>query len=161
MERRRIIRILGTLFLILAMASLLDSCKSRKPHDALNGMGTPLSPAAQDSMATAAGGDSQVRQWPAGVPPEVPRFPYGTISKVIRTETPEGTSWDMAIDGVPPHALRDYEATLKSSGFSTSSLVVPDSEGERGSVTGEKGRVSVVLIGSGSGVSLSIIQKFQ
>jgi hypothetical protein len=67
----------------------------------------------------------------------------------------------MAIDGVPPHALRDYEATLKSSGFSTSSLVVPDSEGERGSVTGEKGRVSVVLIGSGSGVSLSIIQKFQ
>jgi|GEM_PF-1564728 len=102
-----------------------------------------------------------VEQWPSEAPSEVPRFPFGTIRKIIRTETPDGNSWDMAIDRLPEHAVRDYELMLRERGFKTSSMIVPEKDGDRGSVTGEKGAITVVVIGAGSSASLSIIQKQQ
>lgn len=100
-----------------------------------------------------------VKSWPTDAPADAPRCPYGAIRKIIRTETPDGNSWDMAIDRLPEHALRDYESALKAKGFATTSMIVPEKEGDRGNVTGIKGAVTVLLIGSGGSASLSIIQK--
>jgi hypothetical protein len=102
-----------------------------------------------------------VEKWPSEAPSEVSRYPFGTIRKIIRTETPDGNSWDMAIDRLPKHAIRDYEVMLRESGFKTSSMIVPEKDGDRGSVTGEKGTITVVVIGAGPSASLSIIQKQQ
>ncbi|NTW52248.1 MAG: hypothetical protein HGB22_06645 [Chlorobiaceae bacterium] len=100
-----------------------------------------------------------VEGWPKEIPVEVPQFSFGTIRRVIRTETPEGQSWDLVVESVRQHAIRDYEAILKSSGFLTSSMIVTGKEGERGSVTGEKGAVTIVLISTNGNSSLSVIIK--
>ncbi|NTU53834.1 MAG: hypothetical protein HGA97_09105 [Chlorobiaceae bacterium] len=169
MNRWTTLGTLGSLSLVLFMAGILDGCRPNKQPDSLTGNVTEAPSAASDSSGhavTIESGDRSVEiseaveQWPTGAPAEVPRYPYGTIRKIIRSETPEGNSWDMAIDGLPEHAIREYEAMLKASGFKTTSLIVPAQDGERGSVTGEKGLVTVVLIGSGSSANLSIIQKF-
>lgn len=99
----------------------------------------------------------KVEAWPSELPAEVPRFASGAIRKIIRTETPEANSWDMVIDRLPARALKDYEAALKKAGFETSSMIVSEKEGDRGSVTGQKGPVTVVMIASGGNASLSVI----
>jgi hypothetical protein len=97
--------------------------------------------------------------WPKEIPAEVPEFSYGTIKRVTRTETPEGQSWDLVVEKVREHAIRDYEAMLKTSGFQTSSMIITGKEGERGSVTGEKGAITIVLISTSGNSSLSVILK--
>lgn len=165
-----IIRTLGTASLTLFMAGMLVACGSKKEPESKSGsdFAAPSASAAADSSnqtVTIESGDRTVEinenaeQWPQDAPTDVPRYAYGTIRKIIRTETPDGNSWDMAIDGLPANTIRNYEAALKSKGFQTTSLIAPDAGGEKGSITGEKGAVTVVFIGSGSGATLSIIQK--
>lgn len=100
-----------------------------------------------------------VEGWPKEIPAEVPQFSSGTIRRVIRTETPEGQSWDLTVEKVREHAIRDYETILKASGYQTSSMIVTGKEGERGSVTGEKGAVTIVLISTSGTSSVSVILK--
>jgi hypothetical protein len=157
--------------LIVIIAIFLGACHQKiKPtwqSDAPQSAPAPV-PAAADTAkkpVTIESGKTRVdvvdavKQWPADAPAEVPRYPYGSIRKIIRTETPDASSWDMAIDRLPEHALRDYEASLKAKGFSTTSMIIPEKEGDRGNVTGIRGQVTVVLLGSGGNASLSIIQK--
>lgn len=170
MKRMTLIGTLGRLSLVCILAGTLDACGAKQKPDSKES-GVPAEHPAPDvtdsvdqSVTIETRGRSvefsnAVEPWPAEAPEEVPRYPYGTIRKIIRTETPEGSSWDMALEGLPAHGIRDYEILLKSKGFQTSSLIVPEAGGERGSVTAEMGPVSVVLIGSGSTASLSIIQK--
>ncbi len=151
---------------LIVLAAILGACRQKTPEHP-SAVPEPV-PAATDSAGSAvtieSGRGSVViidaaKPWPDNAPADVPKIPYGTIRKIIRTETPEADSWDMAIDGLPEHVLRDYEALLKAKGFETTSMIVPEKEGDRGSVTGIKGPISVVLIGSGRSMSLSIIQK--
>lgn len=167
MNRMTIIGTLGRISLVCILAGTLDACGPKQKPDATEG-DVPAKHPAPDSVDQSVTIETRERSveisnavepWPVEVPEEVPRYPYGTIRKIIRTETPEGSSWDMALEGLPAHGIRDYEILLKSKGFQTSSLIVPEAGGERGSVTAEMGPVSVVLIGSGSTASLSIIQK--
>ncbi|NTW55000.1 MAG: hypothetical protein HGB15_09660 [Chlorobaculum sp.] len=165
MNRHLFRKTTGALTLI-ALATTLGACRQKRselPSDA-----TELPTAAADTAAKgvtieSAKGSVEIidaaKPWPDDAPAEVPRYSFGTIRKTIRTETPDGNSWDMAIDHLPEHALRDYEVSLKAKGFQTTSMIVAEKEGDRGSVTGIKGPLSVVLIGSGSSMSLSIIQK--
>jgi hypothetical protein len=165
MSRQVFSKTTGGLCLII-LAGFLSACNQKAPEQQT---ATPEpAPAAADTTASAVTIESgkgsveitdAVKPWPDDAPADVPRYPYGTIRKIIRTETPEGNSWDMAIDRLPEHALRDYEAALKEKGFETTSMIVPEKEGDRGSVTGIKGAFTVVLIGSGGSMSLSIIQK--
>ncbi|WP_164926794.1 hypothetical protein [Chlorobaculum tepidum] len=150
---------------LISLASILGACNHKAPEQQ-NTAPKPVSAAADNATAvTIESGKGSVeitdavKPWPDDAPADVPRYPYGTIRKIIRTETPEGNSWDMAIERLPEHALLDYEAVLKAKGFETTSMIVPEKEGDRGSVTGIKGAITVVLIGSGGSMSLSIIQK--
>lgn len=151
---------------LLTLAGILGACNQKPP------VLPPATPEAPPAAADTAGNSVTIesgkgsveitdvaKPWPDDAPADVPRYSFGTIRKIIRTETPDGNSWDMAIDHLPEHALRDYEAVLKAKGFQTTSMIVAEKEGDRGSVTGIKGQLSVVLIGSGDSMSLSIIQK--
>ncbi|UWX57694.1 hypothetical protein NY406_10990 [Chlorobaculum sp. MV4-Y] len=164
MSRQVFSKTTGGLCLII-LAGFLGACNQKAPEQQ-NASPEPVSAAADNTTAvTIESGKGSVeitnavKPWPDDAPADVPKYLYGTIRKIIRTETPEGNSWDMAIDRLPQHALRDYEAALKAKGFETTSMIVPEKEGDRGSVTGIKGAFTVVLIGSGGSMSLSIIQK--
>jgi hypothetical protein len=169
MNRWSSFRTMGTASLLLLMAALC-ACQYQPGQDIEDAIRADSSKSAASSIS----GEQPVtietkersveimnatEKWPDELPADVPRLTNGKIRKIIRTETPEGKSWDMAIDGLPEHALKDYEAALKVNGFQTSSMIVAEQTGDRGSLTGEKGPVTVVMIGSGSGASLSVIQK--
>jgi hypothetical protein len=165
MSRNLFSKTTGTLSLIV-FVSVLGACNQKTPE--LPPAAPKPVPAAADTSknsVTIESGRGSVeiidaaKPWPDDVPADVPRYSFGTIRKIIKTETPEGSSWDMAIDRLPEHALRDYEVALKAKGFETTSMIVAEKEGDRGSVTGLKGQLTVVLIGSGGSMSLSIIQK--
>jgi len=165
MSRKVFSKTTGRLYLVI-LAAVLGACRQKTP-ELPSAVPEPV-PAASDNSGSAVTIESgrgsveiieAAKPWPENTPAEVPKIPYGTIRKIIRTETPEANSWDMAIDGLPEHVLRDYEVALKAKGFQTTSMIVPEKEGDRGSVTGIKGPLSVVLIGSGRSMSLSIIQK--
>jgi hypothetical protein len=100
-----------------------------------------------------------VEGWPKEIPAEVPEFSYGKVRRLTRTQTPEGQSWDLVIEKVREHAIRDYEVMLKANGFQTTSMIVTGKDGERGSVTGEKGALTIVLICTDGSCSLSVILK--
>jgi len=165
MKRGAFIRNMGTASMI-AMVCLTGACSPRSGPGSKPEEHSTESDSVAPSVTIESGKRTveimdAVEQWPAEGPSEVPRYPFGTIRKIIRTETPEGNSWDMAIDRLPEHAIRDYEVMLRESGFKTSSMIVPEKDGDRGSVTGEKGAITVVVIGAGPSASLSIIQKQQ
>jgi len=166
MSRQAFFRFTGSIALV-TLAGLLGACDHKAEPDQ-----QPATPSAVTASADSAEPDvtidtgdrsieitDKVQPWPPEMPAEVPRFDAGTIRKIIRTETPEGRSWDMAIDEVPPNAVKAFVATLKEAGFETSSLIVSEKEGDRGSVTGLKGELTVVLIASGGNVTLSVILK--
>ncbi|NTW46975.1 MAG: hypothetical protein HGB16_02430 [Chlorobaculum sp.] len=149
---------------LIVLASILGACNQKPPEPPAPKPAPAAADTSENSVTIESGRGSfeiidAAKPWPDDAPADVPRYSFGTIRKIIRTETPEGSSWDMAIDRLPEHALRDYEVALKAKGFETTSMIVAEPEGDRGSVTGIKGPFTVVLIGSGGSMSLSIIQK--
>ncbi|HHE31529.1 MAG TPA: hypothetical protein ENL07_02535 [Chlorobaculum parvum] len=166
MSRQGFFRFTGRIALVI-LSGLLGACDHKaelERQSATPSTVTAPADSAEPDVTIDSGDRSfeitdKVQPWPSEMPIEVPRFEAGTIRKIIRTETPEGRSWDMAIDGVPPNAVKAFVAMLKEEGFETSSLIVPEKEGERGSVTGLKGELTVVLIASGGNASLSVILK--
>lgn len=151
---------------ILTFAGLLGAC-DHKPEPASQSAASTDSDSSDlsgQAVTIETGGRSfeiteKAETWPEQIPGDVPKLVSGKIRKIIRTETPEGSSWDMAIDGLSAHVLKAYAEALKAAGFETTSMIVPQKDGERGSVTGLKDDVSVVLIASGGNASLSVIQK--
>jgi hypothetical protein len=93
--------------------------------------------------------------WPAGIPAEVPPFTFGTIRSVTRTESAEGLSWSIAAGELLPEAVRKYAALLKERGFQASSMIV----GSGGSVTGQKGNISIAVVSSAGSATISVALK--
>ena len=93
--------------------------------------------------------------WPAGVPGEVPPFTFGSIHSVTRTESGEGLSWSIAAGELQPEAVRKYAALLKERGFQASSMIV----GNGGSVTGQKGNISIAVVSSDGSATISVALK--
>lgn len=90
--------------------------------------------------------------WPAGIPGSVPPCRYGAIRSVARTETPEGVSWSVALDGVSPEELRSYEIELEAAGFTCSSMIVAGG----GSLTARKDGISVAVVSSQGSATVSV-----
>jgi len=97
--------------------------------------------------------------WPADMPPEVPKFTYGSIKAVTRSEMTDGKSWTVVCENVPGSIVKDYESRLKSSGFQTVSTIVTSSEGEGGSVSGTKEKLNVTLMTGSGSASLSVVKE--
>ncbi len=93
--------------------------------------------------------------WPSGVPVEVPPFSFGSIHSVTRTESEEGESWSIAAGELLPDAIRKYAALLKEHGYQASSMIV----GNGGSVTGQKGNISIAVVSSAGSATISVALK--
>lgn len=92
--------------------------------------------------------DMGARSWPADAPDEVPEFQYGKIKAVNTTDTPDLYSWNIVYEEVPADALKKYNDELKAAGFET---VFMDMGGQGGSITCEKGDLSLFVMGGGEG----------
>lgn len=93
--------------------------------------------------------------WPSGVPGEVPPFSFGSINSVTRTENDEGVSWSIAAGELLPDAIRKYAALLNEHGYQASSMIV----GNGGSVTGQKGNISIAVVSSAGSATISVALK--
>lgn len=90
--------------------------------------------------------------WPTGIPGAVPPCRYGDIRSVAKTETPEGVSWSIALDGLTQEALKSYEMELETAGFTCSSMIV----GGGGSLTARKDAISVAVVSSKGSATISV-----
>ncbi len=97
--------------------------------------------------------------WPADLPGDVPKFTYGKIKAVTRSDTPEGRSWSVLCENVPGNIIKSYDNALKSSGFKTVSTIITSGEGEGGSITGEKDKLKVALITGNGNASLTVVKE--
>jgi len=93
--------------------------------------------------------------WPSGVPDEVPPFSFGSINSVTRAESDEGESWSIAAGELMPDAIRKYAALLKEHGYQASSMIV----GNGGSVTAQKGNISIAVVSSEGNATISVALK--
>ena len=97
--------------------------------------------------------------WPADMPADVPRFSWGKIGVVTRSETPEGKSWNVVFEKVQGNIVKDVESRLKSNGFQKVSTIVTSGDGEGGVVSAEKEKLKVVLMTGNGTASLSVVQE--
>jgi hypothetical protein len=97
--------------------------------------------------------------WPEDLPADVPKFSWGKIKAVTRSETPEGKSWVIVCESVPGNIVKDYESKLKSNGFETVSTIVTSDEGEGGTVSGSKEKLKIILMTGSGSASLSVVKE--
>lgn len=94
--------------------------------------------------------------WPDDMPSDVPKFAYGTLKAVTRTQTGGADAWTVTCEDVPENSIKAYEALLKSRGFETTLTIVTSDTGSGGSLQASKGPVTVFLLGDNRAVSLSV-----
>jgi hypothetical protein len=79
--------------------------------------------------------------WPADLTLDIPKV-EGKIKGVVRTATPQGKNWTIAMDGVAAGTLAEYVKTLESKGW-TIDMNVSTEQG--GSARAAKGGDQIVL----------------
>lgn len=153
------------LLLLFVTTSILGGCgkgskeRDRKPANAGGGTGAGVEERTQSVTIETSGRTVEITAggvgWPSGVPAEVPPFSFGSIRSVTRTESPEGHSWSIAAGELQPEAIRRYAALLKERGFQASSMIV----GNGGSVTAQKGNISIAVVSSDGSATISVALK--
>jgi hypothetical protein len=170
MNMRAFLRSIGVAAATLSVTAMLVSCQKKAEEQVLEkaiehstGKSADVDVNGQNVTIETEGKKVEIQanaaEWPDEIPGDVPEFSYGTIKGVTRTETPEGLSWGIVVEKVPDSIVRNYEQTLKNRGFETSSMIMSGENGQGGSVTGEKGNISVVLMAGNGSASLSVALK--
>lgn len=164
MARQGIPRVAGALLLPALLATLGGCGKAgdehgRKSADAGRQSATKVEESAQSVTIETSGRTVEIMAggvgWPAGIPAEVPPFSFGSIRSVTRSESGEGLSWSIAAGELQPDAIRRYAALLKERGFQASSMIV----GRGGSVTGQRGNISIAVVSSDGTATISVALK--
>jgi hypothetical protein len=97
---------------------------------------------------------TEFQTWPDDMPKEVPQIKEGKITSVVKSTAPEGASWTVYYEGLNVSTLESYETQLKRAGFKTALFKMDDG----GSVSGEKGKVTVSCFFTGGTVVLTAFQ---
>ena len=155
----------GPLLLLPALLFMLGGCRSggdehqRKTDRVAAQGGAVVEDASQSVTIETSGRTVEIMAggvgWPSGIPAEVPPFSFGTIHSVTRTESGEGVSWSIAAGELFPETIKKYAALLKERGFQASSMIV----GNGGSVTGQKGNISIAVVSSAGSATISVALK--
>jgi len=98
--------------------------------------------------------NQQAKEWPSGIISEVPQLPDGKITRVVKSETNEQTTWNIYYKPLPVETISAYGDELKSLGFEIMKMQMP----KGGQVTGQKGDLLVMCIYSEETTMLSVQQ---
>lgn len=93
--------------------------------------------------------------WPSDMPGDVPEFKGPKMLRVTRGDAPEGHTWSIFYEGAGIEKLEAYDAALKSAGYKTIRMQVP----QGGNLTAEKGDVRLSCIVSQKTCMVSVMQK--
>jgi hypothetical protein len=171
MRERSIVRLAGVSLAIIAASFSLSSCQKKagevlveKAIEQSTGNKVDISNGGQNITIQSEGQKIQIQGsesgvWPNDMPGDVPRFAYGQIKAVTRSDMPDGKSWVVVCENVPGNIIKSYEALLKNSGFKTTSTIITSGDGEGGSVSGEKDKLKVALISGNGSASLSVVKE--
>lgn len=104
---------------------------------------------------------SEHASWPADMPAGIPKFSYGTVKAVTRTETSGARGWTVACENIPESSIREYDAELKQRGFETVLTLVTSDRGAGGSINATKGAVSVFLMADQGTATLAVSEEIK
>jgi hypothetical protein len=164
------VRSVGIILALFAVGTTITSCQKKiedvlveKTLEQSTGNKVDIKTAGENITIQSEGQKIEIRGssgvWPADMPADVPKFSWGQIKAVTRSETPEGKSWSVVCENVHGNIVKDFESQLKNNGFKNISTIVTSGQGEGGVVSGEKEKLKVVLmIGSGT-ASLSVVKE--
>lgn len=99
--------------------------------------------------------DASEKTWPADMPAEVPKINGLKITATAKSESLESESWTVYLEGANAGILDAYDAELKKAGFKTAIFKLDDS----GSVSGEKGKLTVSCISGEGNTILSVVKR--
>ncbi|NTW09784.1 MAG: hypothetical protein HGA26_00305 [Chlorobiaceae bacterium] len=171
MHKRSIVRLAGASLAIFVVCGTLSSCQKKvgevlveKAIEQSTGNKVDIRNGGQNVTIQSEGQKIEIQSntsgvWPNDIPGEVPKFAYGQIKAVTRSDMPEGKSWVVISENVPGNIIKSYESLLKNSGFKTVSTIITSDEGEGGSVSGEKDQLKVALITGNGSASLSVVKE--
>jgi|WetSurMetagenome_2_1015567.scaffolds.fasta_scaffold96041_3 hypothetical protein len=171
MRNRSIVRLAGASVAIFLACATLSSCQKKagevlveKAIEQSTGNKVNISNGGQNVTIQSEGQKIEIQSnnsgvWPNDLPGEVPKFAYGQIKAVTRSDAPDGKSWVVICENVPGNIIKSYESLLKTSGFKTVSTIITSGEGEGGSVSGEKEKLKVALITGNGSASLSVVKE--
>ena len=94
--------------------------------------------------------------WPEDIPTEVPKLDKLKITDTAKSESIESESWTVFFEGFSAGILDAYDAELKKAGFKTALFKLDD---DGGSVTGEKGKLTVSCMAGADGTMLSVVRR--
>lgn len=97
---------------------------------------------------------TEAQTWPDDMPKDVPPIKEGKITSVVKSTAPEGASWTVYYEGLNVSTLESYETQLKKAGFKTALFKMDDG----GSVSGEKGKVTVSCFLTAGNIVLTAFQ---
>ncbi|NTU97116.1 MAG: hypothetical protein HGA62_04780 [Chlorobiaceae bacterium] len=171
MSKRFLLRLAGFSLAIIGTCGILSSCQKKvgevlveKAIEQSTGNKVDISSGGQNITIQSEGQKIEIQGsesgvWPNDLPGEVPRFAWGKIKAVTRAEMPDGKSWVVVCENVPGNIIKNYEVLLKNSGFKTVSTIITSSDGEGGSVSGEKDKLKVALMAGNGSASLSVVRE--
>ncbi|NTW82256.1 MAG: hypothetical protein HGB36_02675 [Chlorobiaceae bacterium] len=171
MRKQSIANIAGISLLLFGICGTLSSCQKKagevimeKAIEQSTGNKVDIRSGGQNVTIESEGRKIEIQSnlsgtWPDDIPGDVPKFTYGKIKAVTRSDTPEGKSWSVVCENVPGNIIKNYETALKSSGFKTILTTVTSDEGEGGTVTGEKDKLNVALMTGNGNASLSVVKE--
>ena len=164
------VRSSGIFLALLALSATLSSCQ-KKMEDVLvekaieqstgkkvdiNSNGNNLTIQSEGQKIEIQGNNGV---WPTDMPADVPKFSWGKIKAVTRSETPEARNWNVVFESVAGNIVNEFESQLKSKGFQNISTVVTSGEGVGGVVSAEKEKLKVVLMTGNGTASLSVVKE--
>lgn len=97
--------------------------------------------------------DMKTQVWPSDAPAEIPEFTYGKINAVTTSDGPDIYTWNVVYEDVSADALKNYNDELKAAGFET---IFMDMGGQGGSITCEKGDLSIFVMGGEGNAAVGI-----
>jgi hypothetical protein len=164
------IRFAGVMLATLAISGTISSCQKKiedvileKTIEHSTGKKVDINSGGQNITIQSEGQKIEIQGnggvWPADMPADVPKFSWGQIKAVTRSETPEGKSWSVVCEKVTGNIVKEFESQLKSKGFKNISTIVTSGEGEGGVVSGEKEKLKVVLMTGNGSASLSVVKE--
>jgi len=172
MQRPSILRTASYSLSFLALAATFSSCQKKigdeileKAIEQSTGNNVELN-TADGKMSIESDGrkievQSEHASWPEDMPSGVPKFPYGTLKAVTRTETSGVRGWTVACENVPENGIKTYDAMLKNRGFETVLTLVTSDKGAGGSINATKGAISVFLMADQETLTLAVSEEIK
>lgn len=101
----------------------------------------------QDGKIEFNGGKIEVgkaAEWPADMPSDVPKFTYGKVKMVTKSEVENKKAWNVILEDISADAAEKYKEDLKNSGWGIKATTTVSGQG--GSIMAEQDKLQLFIM---------------